>query len=163
MPGLRFLIPDMLRHFRLRAQPSNVFLTYVSDSRIIGLLPVNLTAQTIPTTYVLLQAGLNNGGIIYVGMQNVSTAIGIELDAGRAIAFSSPEFAALQHGQIAGSLGAGMMRYLDGQGPEVQTQFTEAMTGKYPKVVLNLRDIMLVADLADQSLRFIYCLPLGVL
>lgn len=165
MSALRYLIPDMVRRFLAPVPPPYIYQSYLSDGLTVGLVPVNLTARNIPCTWVMLQAGLLNAGVVYVGMQHVTAAIGIELDAGRAVAFSSAEFAALQHQQIAGSLGAGMMRYLDGQPEEVQTQFTEAVgrLGRYPKIVLNLHDIVVVASLAAQSLRFVYALPLGAL
>jgi hypothetical protein len=165
--SMRHLIPDIVRRLRIPAtRPPYIYQTFSNGGLLVGLNAVPLVQEAVPCTYVILVAGMNNLGFIYVGGQNVTATNGVELDAGRAIAFSTPEFAALQYGQTTGSLGLGLARYIDGMGPEIEGQYWQAMSehigrARYQKIVLNLRDIHVLATAIDQSLRYIYVSPLG--
>lgn len=165
--SFRHLFPDLVRRLRIPAtRPPYIFQAFSSGSLLVGTTVIPITQEVIPATYIILVAGLTNVGVLYVGGPNMSAANGLELDAGRGVSFATPEFAALQHEQTVGSLGAGLMRYADGMAPQMQEEYWQAMSARfgrprYPKVVLNLRDIRVVGDVGNQELRYVYVSPFG--
>jgi hypothetical protein len=162
---LRHLIPDLLRRFRMPATSAgDVYQKFRSDALTVGTTPIRLVNQPIPSDFVMVMASITNTGIVYIGGETVSADVGIELDAGRALAFS-PSPIAMQSANMQGQTALGLLPYIEGMSALEQRQYVESLGVQLQRAgrrfVINIADIWVVADSSDQNVRFIYTLPFG--
>jgi len=146
---------DLWRRFTAPTGIQDIYQTINNDAATIGLARVALAVGRVPADYIFLQASLANAGVICVGGVNVTTVNGVELDAGRAIAFSpvSPlQPGSLARGLMTGSLTAGVLRNVESLDySELRELQSQAPAGA--RIVLDLSHFYAVADIAGQTLR----------
>lgn len=124
--------------------PDYEYDVFVSFPITVGINVVPLSQANIPCTFVIIQASNANAGTVEVGGHDLMIGAGMELTAGRAISFSVDQ----SQSPDMGSLGLGNTPYIAAPQRIVRK-----------RRVLNLRNILAVANAPAQTLRILYTVP----
>jgi hypothetical protein len=145
---------DILNRFARGHQTPEVYLIPHSlPVPLIGTAKQPLTLDRVTCSYVLIEASLNNQGIIYIGGPECDVNTGIELDGGRGILFTATPPLTPQQ-MMAGNIGSSMLSNV--QALSMNEVETALQMIALPVPALNLADFFIVAGVADQSLRVLY-------
>lgn len=146
---------DLARHLRAQPDPSEVYQRVLFGNLTVGVTPTRMSATRMPICGLLIMAALENTGQVAVGnSQDVGTATGVQLDAGRSITF---ELENEGHLRELIELIRGIFLSVNDLLPSGGTWGVEMPQFQpiRPRVVMDVSNFWVVGNAAGQSVRFV--------